>query len=369
MLKNIIKYISKNSVPISVSIICIYALYLRIMVLYGRELWIDERYSLSLMQGNFLDLLKELKNIGVCGYMLGDLYLYFPFFKIFSYNKWALAIPCIISTILGFWLLYLICKRYFKSIWAYFVTFILVCFNGTLTWHATEIRAYAILPTLALATFYLLQRIADLDFNLSVRKKIFNVIFFVLVIWFHVYGIFMFISSFLFVLLSKYKEKNFNIYFKHSISFAAIILCFAMPFWLYCVFGSHQSIAAFSYNIFEYIPNPFSNIIGFLKGIFCNLVGFKKLYFLFLGVFIPLFFSYRDRNKQLLFLFLNVIIPINFILLSDIVIKYWFLQRQFIWVMPFFAFYLGWVWDSLFQQLRGHISKKDISAVVPINKT
>lgn len=351
MLKNISKYISKNLVPISVIVICIYAFYLRIMHLYHHDLWMDEMSQLGELKRTFLELVKSRPKAEFCSYLSGDFYLMYPFFKIFSYNKWGLAIPHIIFTIAGFYILYLICRRYFKSLWAYLITFIIVCFNATLINHATEIRTYAVLPTLALAVFYVFQRIADLNFKLNVPKKIWAIVFFVLVIWFHVYGLFMFISIFLFTILSRYKTKDFKICLRNGIYLVAIILGVAMPLWLYSVLGPHVDATPYTTGTagtFEYIPNPVFNIAGFLKGIFCNLVGHKNIYFLLIGAIIPFVFSYEDKYKQLLFLSFNIIMPIAFLILSDIISNYWFMQRQFVWVIPFFAFYLGWSWDSFF---------------------
>lgn len=352
MFRNRFSCISNNIIPVCVTAICIYALYLRIMVLSQHTLWADELFSLNLMKGSFLELLRVIPTVEYCSFMSGDLYLIYPFFKIFEYNKWGLAIPHILSTILGFYILYFICKRYFKSIWAYVVTFSIVCFNATLINHATEIRIYSVLPTLALATFYLFQKIADLNFNLSTKKKITFSAFFVLVIWFHVYGILMFVSCFLFTLLSKYNEDDFRASLRNAFYFIGIILGIAMPFWLYCVFGPHFSYIQNNTGTFQYIPSPFQDAIGFLKSVICNLIGSRKMYFLFLGFIAPLIISYRDRYKQLLFLFLIIIMPICFILFWDVVGKYWFLQRQFIWVMPLFAFILGWIWDSIFMFLK-----------------
>lgn len=356
-IKKSIRYIIKNRIPFSVSVICAYALYLRIMHLYHHTLWIDELYYLKPLQGTFLELLKTIPKVAYCSYLSGDLYLFYPFSKIFSYNKWGLSIPCIISTVIGLYMLYLISKRYLKSLWGYIITFGIVCFNATLINHATEIRTYAFLPTLALATFYSYQRIADLNFKLNKKKKIGAVIFFIFVIWFHVYGILMFLSCFLFAILSKCREKEFKVYFKNAISFTGIILCLAMPLWLYSVFGPQLNNQ--STNAFEYIPNPLHNVLGFLKGVFGNLVGFKKLYFLLLGAIIPFIFPYEDRHRQILFLTAIVIIPISSIFLFDMIKKYWFIQRQFIWIMPLFAFFLGWAWDSFLMLLKHNSIKRD----------
>lgn len=349
-IKDGLMYIIKNRIPFSVSIICAYALYLRMVILYNHTLWTDEIYQLNLMRGTFIDLLKAVPKYEYCSYLSGDYYLIYPFFKIFSFNNKGLAIPHIIATIIGFYILYLICKRYFKTIWAYFITFGVICFNATLINHATEIRTYAVLPTLALATFYVFQKITDSNFKLSALKKTGVIIFFVSVIWFHVYGILIFTSCLAFFILAGCREKDSRAYLKNMVFLAFVVLLISMPLWLYSVMGSHLGYR--QEDPFYYIPNPFHNFLGFFKGVFGNLVGFKKLYFLLPGVIIPFFFSCADRYKQLLFLTFIVIIPIGCILFSDVMQKYWFIQRQFIWVMPLFAFYLGWVWDSLFIVLR-----------------
>ncbi|MDD3296628.1 MAG: hypothetical protein PHU64_04620 [Candidatus Omnitrophica bacterium] len=188
--KKYIKSRNKYLTPIAVSCICLYALYLRFEQLRTHlTLWADEAYQVNLMHGTFIDFLKLLPQKEFCPYLSGDYYLIYPFFKIFSYNKWGLAIPHIIATILGFYILYLICKQYFKTIWGYIITFTIVCFNATLIIHATEIRVYAVLPTLALGAFYLSKKLIDQNINMSIKGKWGIGIFFVLTIWFHAYGI------------------------------------------------------------------------------------------------------------------------------------------------------------------------------------
>jgi hypothetical protein len=326
--------------------------------LYHHTLWTDEIFYLTPAKGTFLGLLEALPKGQFCSYLSGDIFIFFPFFKIFSFNKWGLAIPCVISTITGFYLLYLISKMYFKSAWAYLITFSIVCFNANLIVHATEIRTYAFLPTLALATFYVFKKAADMNFILKISKKFWIILFFILVIWFHVYGILMFSVCLLFILASKYKDNNFKENFKSLTCLTGIILLLAMPLWLYSVFGPHINYSQLNINLFDYIPNPSQDIVGFLKGIFGNLIGYKKLYFMLLGMFVPLIFSYKDRYRQLLFLVIMIILPISLILASDVLQKYWFIQRQFIWVMPLFAFFLGWTWDSFLMMLKRNSIKR-----------
>lgn len=351
MLRNLIRYIRKNSIPIAVTIICAYAFYLRMVSLYQHSFWTDELIQLGELKGTFWRLLASRPKAEFTSFLCGDYYLMFPFFKIFSYNKWGLAIPHIIATLIGFYLLYLICKRYFKTIWGYLVTFSIVCFNATLVFHATEIRTYAVLPTLALGTLYLLLRMSDSDFQLSRLKKMGAVTFLVMVIWFQVYGILMVFSSYLFVALIKYKAAGLKTWFKNSLKFCGLVLGIAMPLWLFSVFGPHHNPAPYTANssgTFEYIPSPLENLVGFLKGVFCNLIGYRKLYFLFSGIVIPFIFRYKEKVEQILFLFIIVIMPTGMILISDLATHYWFMQRQFIWVIPMFAFFLGWSWDSFF---------------------
>lgn len=349
----------KYSILWPVFFFSIYGICLRLMKLHRHTLWGDEYFQLEVMKGSFWDLLKALPKHEYCSYLSGDFYLTYPFFKLFSYNKWGLAIPHIISSIIGFYVLYLICKRYFKTVLGYLVAFSIMCFNATLIWHATEIRTYAVLPTLALSTFYLSGTLLNEYSVMSKKKKILIGAFFVFVIWFHLYGIFMPYLSMIFLLITKFKNPSFKFVLRRTLKFMGIVSAVALPFWIYCIFGPHVILGP-EYNIdtFLYIPNPLHNLVGFLKGIFGNLIGNKKLYFLLIGLFYPFFISYRERYEQILFFFLLVFIPIAVIFLSDLIHYYYFIQRQFIWVMPYFAFFLGWTWDSLFEFIRQKILKK-----------
>lgn len=337
--------------------ISIYALYLRLFYLAQHELWADEIWQLGAMQGSFIDLLKWIPKNQYCSYLCGDFYLIYPFFKIFSYEKWGLAIPHIAATILGFYILYLICKLYFKTLLGYIITFSIVCFNSTLIKHATEIRTYAVLPTLALAVFYFSQQLANQNIKMSIRKKWMIGIFFILVIWFDVYGASIVFLSVIFSLFSKYDDEYFKIILKYIARFMAIVFCIAMPVWFFCVFGPHYNWRQCNINTFDFIPNPLVNLIGFLKGIFGNLIGCKKLYFLLIGIIMPFIVPYEHKSKQIAFLVIMVFLPIGLVFTNAVVLKYWFIQRTFIWVMPFFALFLGWSWDSLFIYLKGKIKK------------
>lgn len=365
MLKNIIKYIKQNLAPISVVFICMYALYLRLMLLAQRALGQDDIWQLNQMRGSFFELLKSIPMNEVCSYLSGDYYLIYPFFKIFGYNRWGLAIPHILFTILGFYILYLICRRYFKTIWGYLITFIIVCFNDVLISHATVIRVYAVLPTLVLASLYLSQLLIDKKFQLSIGKKIATGLFFIMLIWFHVYGILIFFCTLIFALLNRKKDDLTWPLMKELFKFVLILLIIAMPFWLYSVFGpryglgqnnmdpnKYLRITEFKMTVTDYIPSPLMNPLGFLKAVFGNLVGLKKLYFLLLGVIFPFILPLKNRLKLILLFIIAVLVPIISLYIFDNLVVYFFIPRQFIWVIPIFAFYLGWSWDSFFEFLK-----------------
>lgn len=361
MIKKVIGTVKNNFTLFCVSSISLYALFLRLVKLSRHALWGDERFQLEVMGGSFLDMLKLLPTREFCSYLSGDFYLIYPFFKLFGYNKWGLAIPHIISTVVGFYLLYQICKIYFKTIWGYLITFSVVCFNATLIWHATEIRTYAVLPTLALAVFYLAHQLVRENRGMSLARKYAIGAFFVLVIWFHLYGIFMPYLSVAFLLLTVRKEAYFKRAFVYLIKFMSVVSLVAMPLWVYSVFGPRVALGPqFNIDTYLYIPNPMRDIVGFLKGIFGNLIGYKKFYFLLAGMFFP-FLIKKDSTRfyKIIFVVFMVFVPITVLFLAAVKNQYYFVQRQFIWVMPFFAFFLGWVWDSFFYfKVRKLLGKK-----------
>jgi hypothetical protein len=109
---------------------------------------------------------------------------------------------------------------------------------------------------------------------------------------------------------------------------------------------------------FDYIPNPQKNFIGFLKGIFGNLVGYKLFYPLMLAIPLSLCLPVKEKFPQLAFFLTLVILPIMMILNVDILNHMWFLQRQFVWVMPLFALLLGWQWDSIASYLQKRLFRQ-----------
>lgn len=326
--------------------ISVYALFFRLDSLSHRKLWDDEIAQLSIMKGGLLQLIELMPRYEQSTYLNLDHFLVYPFFKAFSFNKWGLVVPHIVSTILGFYLLYLICRRYFRTVWGYIITFSVVCFNATLIFHATEIRPYAVLPTLALACLYLSEMLINRN-NLSSIKKFFIGAFFLLTIGFHTYGLFMLLFSLIYVLLNKPPTRTFSSIFKSIAKMLVVVFSIGLPFWIFCIFGPlRYPVESRKIDVFVYIPNPLINVIGFLKGVFGNLVGFKKFYFLLISLVFPFVFPFKERFRQISFLVIMVFFPMLSIFACDLTVGYNFIQRQFIWVMPYFAIFLGWSCDS-----------------------
>jgi hypothetical protein len=78
-----------------------------------------------------------------------------------------------------------------------------------------------------------------------------------------------------------------------------------------------------------------------------GLVGSKYLYPLLAVPVLPFSMPHRQRTEQIIFFLVLVVLPIELILFSNLKQGYWFVQRHFIWVMPWFAFGVGWAFNAL----------------------
>ena len=96
------------------------------------------------------------------GYLAGDFILIYPFLlKFLAGTNGHLLFPHRVITFVGFYL-YLLAKEHFKITRAYVISFPDFSLNSNLISHSVEIRAYAVMPTLALMALY---------FALKVFKK------------------------------------------------------------------------------------------------------------------------------------------------------------------------------------------------------
>lgn len=355
-------FIKKFRYEIITVIFTAYGMYLRFICLANREFWIDEQYSLKFMQEAFKPFWQRL-NYSDYTYFPGEYIINWLFVFIFKANKWGIAIPHILFTFLGFYLLYLICKRYFYSVFAWVVTFALVAVHRELIFHSFELRPYAVLPSLALAAFYFTEEIVSNRYSIALARKILIGCFFIFTVIFHTYGTIILFFVFIYFLLRESKKRAFGDIIKHCYRFMFVVIIIGLPLYLWYSVGNSSVINGIGYDTFQYIPNPLVNFFAFTKSNLCNLIGNKVLYPLAVLLIFPWILPYRERLQQIDFLFVLVVLPIIFILCVDILVKYWFVQRQFIWVMPLFAFFIGWCINSFIEFIQQMITVKDYKSI------
>ncbi|MDD5005692.1 MAG: hypothetical protein PHS33_04230 [Candidatus Omnitrophica bacterium] len=341
-----------------VLLIVSFGMYLRFVNRSNKELSMDEPYQINTMKVSLWYAISDARRIMQ---FPGDVLLVYPFYKLFGENKWGLAIPHIIITILGFYLLYILCGKYFKTTWGYIIAFSLVALNNNLISHAFEIRPYAVLANLGIAVFVIMQYIFEKESPSRIMKVLIS-IFIITVILFHLYGSLIIFFAYLFHILFSRKENTIRYFISKHLKYYGVSLLIALPIWYYFAFGSDKSyLKSFtqtSEGSFEYIHR---GIIPMAKGIFGNLICFKKLYFLLAGLIFAFLIPHKERLKQIMFFIVMIMLPIGLILLSSIIYKYWFLPRQFVWAMPLFAFLIGWCWNSAIVYFMGKFTNKSAS--------
>ena len=329
----------------------IYGLYLRFITYSQRPLNPDEMNQLNYTARGSLLPFWKMYTKGELTAFPGDYLLTFPFVKILGSNKWLITMPHIIATIIGFYLLYIICNKYLKSTLAVLMVFALVCLNYNLRYHAFEFRPYAVLPTLALAVFIISEHVVCNYDQLTRTQKTLIGLFFALTVAFHAYGILMIFLFMSYFVLSKSQEKPIIKIVQKILPFSLTVAVVTVPLFLWYYMQNNFSDGSFAdrnINTFDFIPNPLSNPNGFLRAIFGNLIGAKTLNPLVIGILAAFVVPQKNKLNQIRFFLLLIVLPIELILLADLRTGYWFVQRQFVWVMPFFAFWLAWCWDSIF---------------------
>ena len=247
---------------------------------------------------------------------------------------------------LGFYFLYLICRQYFKSPWGYLITFLAVDFNENLVFHAFEIRPYGGLVTLALGAFLVTRRVVERK-GPSLAEKTGYTLFLSLTLLFHFYGCLILFFPYLFHLLVTRQDESPGSVLARNIKDYGLGMAVAAAVWGFFVFGYDKSYLII-YGTFNFIPK---GLMPVTKAIVGNLIGFKPFYFLLAGFLAWPFVPKRERWAQAMFFLVMVAAPVGAVLLLCVVTNYYFVQRLFIWVMPFFALLLGWQWDALIYHL------------------
>ncbi len=324
----------------------LWGLYLRAQCLAHREWWIDETNQWHNTIGPLKPFWLRLPN-GERTYFPGDYLLTWPFVQIFGYHKWGVAIPHIIATVIGFYFLYLICQRYLKSAWGLGLAFLIYGLNSQLIFSAFELRPYAVLSTLGLAIFYCTETIVCSQYNVTPLKKILIGILFFLTILYHAYGILIVACCALFSILNELTATPLRAILKRTMKFYITVGIFSFPLWYwFAAYNIGHSVITADVT-FDFIPNPLVNTVGFLKSIFGNLMGYKPLYPLLAGPALALVLPHPSRLKYIGFFLALVVVPISLLCVMDVSMSYWFLQRQFIWVISLFSFFVAWGWEAV----------------------
>jgi 4-amino-4-deoxy-L-arabinose transferase-like glycosyltransferase len=337
-----------------------YGMYLRARCLAGREHWADECFSLQALEGPLKPFWQRFHYTDFT-FFPGDYIINWPFAYLFKTDKWGVAIPHILLTLLGFYLLYLICRRYFHSIFAWIVTFALVAVHRDLIFHAFELRPYGVLPTFALLAFYFTEEIFSKHYSLSLARKILIGFSFLFTVIYQVYGAIILFFIFVYFALRESGERSFIDIFKRNYRLILTLLIMVVPLYLWYSVGSPHvyKTSGYSGRTFDYIPNPAVDFFAFVKSNFCNLTGNRVLYPLMFTLIFPFILPYPKRLQQIGFLLVLIILPIMVIFYVNLLIGYHILQRQFTWAMPLFAFLSGWCLDSFIGFMRQEIGKQN----------
>jgi hypothetical protein len=343
-------YLLKHRFLIIALILTVIGLFWRVEKVQTRHWDPDELNLYNYTRGELLPFWQQVK-YGELTSFPGTYVVTYPFVQMFSLEqRLQLNIPHFIAILVGFFAVYLLCRRYLTSWTAWIVVFLVMAFNRNLIYHALELRPYSVLAMLGPMVFYLADNIVNKTAQQKIWQQFLISIFFVTTVAFHAYGFLIVGFSMLFwIVAARFKEKWSSI-FKRIWLFCVLTGMIAVPIFIWYATAENKDatfqtmVERFIYT-FQFVPDPFEDPVGFLKSIFANLIGHGRLYFLLVVVPLALLFG-KDRGKQFLFLLIMVVFPIALICATDIVKSYWFVQRQFVWIMPLFAFYLGWCWQS-----------------------
>lgn len=344
--------------PIHIAtILSIYGIILRVQTFAGRDLNNDELYQLQDIYNRRYNFLLH-NTYGDHTFFPGEYILTYPFVTLFNKHPLAIAFPHFITMLLSFFLLYKICALYLKSRMSVAIVFLTVCLNTNLIYHSLEYRPYAVLPTLALASLFLGHYTVSHYTNLTKTQKCFIAFYFIVATSYHAYGLIITGLPLVYALLRESKGNIKILMNQKYFTYFLVIGIIATLFWLWYAVGHklYPMTGRFAGQAlsdpFAFIPNPLTDAAGFAKAVAGNLIGQSKMYWVLAGL-AGLFLFHKDTWKIWLFALFLIIIPLTLILLVDIKVSYWFLQRQFVWVMPFFALLVGMGWDRVIILMKG----------------
>lgn len=206
------------------------------------------------------------------------------------------------------------------------VAFLLLAFNNTLIFHAFGFRPYAVLPTLAIANLLLASYF--LRKRTILNSIVYSLLFFFTCIY-HAYGILIAGLPLLFICILG-KQFNLKWFF---IPVGLSILAWAY-YASHNTFGVTPNTMQSQVEPFRFLPKHQFWQINISLFFGNNLLSIGLWPFVLIGLM-------KMKKDFALFFFLMIMLPLVLICLVDIKTHYWILQRQYIWLMPWFAVFVG----------------------------
>jgi len=235
-----------------------------------------------------------------------------------------------------------------SPIWLNIVAAVLVTHNATQIEHAFAVRPYGSLSLLAVFALCLSMKVLTSD-----RFRLSYVLGIAVLSVYHNYGVMMIFYSTLYIfaryfILPDTTLSGEKVKMPHLAAILTMVTGFALaaPLWLYYV----NSTVLQALNITAYDPAVHTLVHYYIKPGIKGVTQVAALYYgfkpfrlmLFAVMLVGVFYFIRKRKWQvLLFPICLVILPTAVIYLFARLSNYWFIQRTFIWVMPFHAVFVS----------------------------
>lgn len=356
--------------------------YLRFQYRVKQDIWVDEIWTLKGLKLPFWEwLLNHLPNNDF--HFPGAYLVLYPLGHWWPEdNRFILSIPyMIISSVFFFlfakvnWLRFLDLgdiKQSIKGTWINVLALMLITYNSTLILYAFELRPYAVLPLLALVGLLLADKILDLKcFNL------WGVLAVCTYVTFHNYALLMFMLGLAYCValrLTRAREKfwNWNVFsvYRPVMITLTVGALLAVPIlWqlLHAPYLKSFDMTSMDANTHRWIYPGFKG----LTQVAALYYGFKRFRITIFCFVILGSIQLLAKRKWIPILFpvMWVILPTALIYWVDIVSHYWFVQRQFIWVMPFHAIFVAStvyvlfnrIYELTWERLVGSVKNRPVS--------
>lgn len=329
----------KRSIAIALVLSC-FGIWLRYETLVQRPLDSDERYQLNQMLGDQVKPFWTHLHYGDHTSWPGEYLLHYPvLYKsgIKTTNvdaaskggyKWRISIIHILMMLGSYWLMFLLLRG--RTWIAYFIAFWIFNLNVNLIYYSLQFRPYAALIFFGLLSLYL-QR------NIPHRGNLFSIVsIFILFFIFnyHAYGILIVLLPMIYFLM--FQDCRWNNNYVYTMLKTCVI---SFPIWCWYALGNSFGMAP---NKMQTVCDTFQfiKVHSIQNAVAGSLFGDNTIIQILMPVIFLVLLSSRRHAHWYWLLFL-IVIPIFLILLIDIKTQYWFIQRQWVFVMPWFALLCG----------------------------